>query len=328
MESINEILNLSKTIIVYSYFMISLIGLFLNTIGFIVFSRKKFHNTVFSIYFRFMITIDTIGLLIPINRALEYNLSINFRYLSSLACKLRMYYANITHPISGWTLVVITIDRFLSISYPCRFHFRKKRVFQIFVCCVVILINTLFYMPFLLYDLEMVNKKSSSNNKTMNNNQTTAFKINNNISYYSCTSHLESFIYFLDLFEASVVPFLIMILFSSLTIRQLIQSRKTSSTKFKKQKDFRFAIVSIGLNIIFLVLTLPHYLFFLVTRFFKITNPFVFDFFNSIKFFMYYLNFISVFLINLAVNSTFRDELAILFRIKETNKKSNYLSEI
>jgi hypothetical protein len=313
METGNIILNQFKIFIVYSYFLISSIGLVVNIIGFIVFSGKNFQNTVFSVYFRFMLIIDTLGLLIPINRVFEYNLSINFRYLSNFSCKLRMMYTNVVHPISGWILVVISIDRFLSICYPMRFSIRKNKWFQILVINVVLILNLIFYSLFLTYDLDIKRKIiNSTNNQTKQ-----SYSI-------SCESNMEQLILFMDLFEASLIPFSLMILFSSLSIRKIFITRKSTYQKKARQKDIRFAIVSIGLDITFLILTLPHYLFFLVTRFSKITNPFLFDFFNSIKFFLYYLNFISVFFTNFLVNSMFRNNLLTLmpFLKRNTNELS------
>jgi hypothetical protein len=110
----NLLNDISKGV-VYTFPVITLYGLIANALAFVIFSRKKFHQTSFSTYYRCLIINDTFSLLLPINKFLESNLSINFFYISDLTCKLRVYYAYFMPPMSAWITVLIGVDRMLSI---------------------------------------------------------------------------------------------------------------------------------------------------------------------------------------------------------------------
>ena len=46
----------------YCYPVIVVVGTIGNILAYIIFSRKRFENTIFATYFRFLLIIDTIGL--------------------------------------------------------------------------------------------------------------------------------------------------------------------------------------------------------------------------------------------------------------------------
>ena len=145
---------LVKTIIVYSYPVISLIGLIANSLSFVIFSRKRFQNTIFSTYFRFYLVYETINLILPINKMFELNFGLYFSSLSNIFCKLRQVIGYSGYAIAAWFLVVVSLDRFLSIAFPSKFLFRKKHQFQILTSCFIIGFNYCLYIPFWFYYLK------------------------------------------------------------------------------------------------------------------------------------------------------------------------------
>ena len=155
-----------KIIIVYLYPLVVMLNMASNFVSFVIFSRKRFENTVFVIYIRCFVLFQTLNLIImPINKLLEFNFDVYFSQISNLACKFRYYYGNVNYSICSWLLVVVSFDRYLSISYPKRFIYRQKRFFQIIVCFVTIGFNACFYTSSFFYYLkETLNE---TNNQTV-----------------------------------------------------------------------------------------------------------------------------------------------------------------
>jgi hypothetical protein len=141
-------LILLRIVIVYTFPVISFIGFITNIISFVIFSRKRFENTIFSTYFRFYLVFEIINPIFPINKMFELNFEIYFGLISDFCCKLRRFFSNYNTSNTPWFLVIISLDRFLSIAYPTRFLLRKKPIFQILISFFIIGINFGLYTPF------------------------------------------------------------------------------------------------------------------------------------------------------------------------------------
>lgn len=124
----------------------------------------------------------------------------------------------------------------------------------------------------------------------------------------------------MDFFNSTIVPFLIMIILSISLIRCVKASRlrlKSSNTRGDAQlrRDNRFAVMVVSLNLLFLVLNLP----ILIDDILGVETDVdrIFDYFCEVLYFLYYaINFY----IQLIVNSDFRHEALKLFRLKYTSK--------
>ncbi len=312
--SVEKILEKISTIIVYLFPFITIIGLLSNLIAFVIFSRKKFKNTVFATYFRFLALFDTLSLLLPLNKYLELKLNIHIMDMSNLFCKLRIYLTYSIPPMSGYILVLISLDRWISISMPTKFLFRKKIIFQVGVTILMLMINLIFYSVTLASHL--------SRNISINTT---------NITTYRCYEYKKTvqIMSWLDLFNYSIVPFSLMIVFTSITLRTIFGSRKrifsiqnnqlhkNNSNSSSRTKDIKFAITSVVLNIIFLVLNIPFCIFAIVfSHVIKFIDSEIDYFFYVFTLFFNYINFGTAFFINFVVNSIFRKEFLLLFRIK------------
>jgi hypothetical protein len=308
--SLTDVLITSKTAVVCLYLLIAVIGLISNLLSFIIFSQKKFQNTVFSIYFRFIVIFDILSMMIPVNKFFEFNLNIWFRDFSDPLCKFRYYYIYVVFPISGWGLVAVSIDRYFSIVYPTKFSIRKNILFQILVCCGILVYNLVYYIPQLFY---YINISKSFNNKT---NQTIITKKCVNQNYPTD---------WLNILNTTLIPFALMFVFTLITLRKLFKSRKNScqnsqsSSNKTRQKDIRFAITSITLNVIFLLLNLPYGVYSILVLNISM-NKDLEKLIYSIIYVPFYLNLTSLFFINLKVNSIFRNEFIRIFFSKKTNK--------
>ena len=308
-------LILANKIIVYIYPVVAVIGVITNLLALITFSRKKFQNTVFSTYFRFLTIFDTLIIAILLNKFVENNFNIFFRDFSNDLCKFRFFMFYTIYPISGWTLVVISIDRFINISFTnSRFLFAKKIKFQLIVCLIVMMFNSILSMPNLFYYLKPSN---------LTTNQTS-------IITYKCTNPGFS-IEWLDMTVSTLLPFIFMLLFTLLTIHFLFKSRKNLSKN--KQKDVKFALTSIALCLIFFILNLPRAMLQLGNMYDKnfVPNKDLYQTLTSLFFLISYINSSTVFFINMIVNKMFRDEFTTLvcslLNIRKKTILNNHQSE-
>jgi hypothetical protein len=118
----------------------------------------------------------------------------------------------------------------------------------------------------------------------------------------------------MDLFYASLTPFLIMIASSSLTVKKLLESRRNAFRNVSS-KDIKFAITSVTLNICFLLFNLPSNISLIVSKYVPMDTDL-----NSLVYvstiIWYYIDFGTLFYVNLFVNSIFKDELFKMFSIR------------
>lgn len=139
-------------------------------------------------------------------------------------------------------------------------------------------------------------------------------------------------LYWRDLLISTVIPFILMILFTILTIVKIYSSRKRikrkspnhpelSLTKQQKdvnnlrKRDIRFAITSVTLNLVFLFFYVPFSIWNIVGYYVIVGTDDVYYFMDTITLWLTYVDAGSVFYINLAFNTLFRDELYSLFNI-------------
>ena len=302
-----------KTIIIYTFPGITLIGLITNSISFYIFSRKRFQNTIFSTYFRFLLLFQTLNLILPINKMLEWNFLIYLNRISKFFCIFRYFYAFYNYSNASWILVVISFDRYLSISYPTKFLIRKKQSFQLFICLFIVLFNILYFFPSWFYYIrETITISSSSTNST---NQTSL----------KCVSPGIWFDY-MNIIQQTLISFILMLFFTLLSIKNVFNSRKNVSTVHTRRrrintltmsKDMKFAISSITINLSFLLMRLPD---FLITMISDYTNLFInhqnlFIIIQSCAYFLIYSNLCSTFFTNYFSNSMFKKELKIVFDV-------------
>ena len=311
---------LSKTLesitvgIVYSFPLISIAGFFFNSLSFVIFSQKKFQKTSFSIYFRFLIISDSLSLLLPINRMLEWNFLMFISNYSDFFCKLRAFYSYAIRPISGWTTVVIGLDRMIDIMYPTRFLFRKQVKFQIITCLSILFFDFMFYIPVLFFRLNRTPYFDTQTNKT---------------SELIICENKSIPVFWMDLFQSALVPFILMLTSTSLILRCVFKSRHLRQ-RARRRKDLKYAVTSISLNIIFLLLNSPFVFYNLISTYISI-NYAVDEFLFILCLTMLYLNFLSVFFINISANSIFKEEFYKLLSKNGSNntndnKKSTFIN--
>jgi len=295
---------LIKSIFLYSIPIIILIGLITNLFCLIIFRGKKFKNTIFSTYYTFYVIFEIIIQTTIIKFFLQETLKINFSILSNFSCKFTVFFTFVNYPIASWLLVIISIDRYLSISFPSKYLFRKKNLFQNLTCSFVIGFNLCLYIPYLFGFVQQIKLNETNQTKT----------------YEKTCLTPRLWMDFIDLFQSTLIPFSFMIIFTSLTIKTVYYSRKSNpNNSINKSKDIKFAISSILINILFLLFNLP---ILIVETMKRNTNIFenLKDFYSIIylsALFFSYFNTTITFFINYFVNSMFKKGFKELFSLKQ-----------
>ena len=285
----------------FAYFYLTSIsfGLIGNLLSFLVFSRKQFNNTIFNVYFRLITITDSASVLTQLNYSLKLGFNIDIKLISNLSCKLLDYFIYSSCPISSYILVYISFDRMLNVTCPNEFKLRHNKLIQLSICLFIILFNLIYYLPILFY--RKLDIQSVFQNHT---NQTELIR--------KCIYTDNRFIYWMDLFFSTIIPFIFMCLFTSITIIFLFRSKKR--TNGISSRDVKFAITSITLNICFFLFLFPLTLFLLLGIYMDLNNDRLYE----LKFIMlltiYSINYSNMFYVNLIVNSIFRNELVLMFK--------------
>jgi hypothetical protein len=128
----------------------------------------------------------------------------------------------------------------------------------------------------------------------------------------------------LSLIDTSLIPFVILMITSILTIRLLMKSRNSIERngklcKERKSRDRKYAITSVTFNIMFIFLKLPLTIFYILFAFYSFYNIY----FLKVATLLFFLNASSGFFVHIVTNSLFRKEFLVLFRLANRNNESS-----
>jgi len=278
---------------------ILLIGIFGNLVGLIVFSKSRSAKFAARIIHIGLSLVDTIFLLFNVIRKFLANENIIVMNFSKLSCKISYYVGYFLSPISAWLLVFISLHRFISIAFQ-RVAILNKPRFQIGFIIAVIVYNLILYSLILIF-ISLENED--------NGNASLEFKCKFN------KTDMETDIYIIDLMNAVVLPFLLMLILSVLLIWKIFKSRfriiriTNQRDKSKLKKDIQFSICSVLLNLIFFLLNFPVCIVDLVH-----VSGNLRDYFFCMYLFSFCINFYVLFFFN----SLFFNEVLKLFLLKKS----------
>jgi hypothetical protein len=189
-----------------------------------------------------------------------------------------------------------------------------KRSFQLKIMGLIALVNLLFYIEVAIYG----NSRVSVVKTTVNTTVTTFICNLESLPFYQ-------YFYIFYLIEGFLAPFLLMFTSSLMIIRGLYKTRKrieaheNRENKSRRAKDTKFAISSICLDFLFIVLTTPLMLTYIINI---SSNRILFAFFSVSSALMINLNFSKSFFVYLVSNSIFRKELIGLVKSINPNHVS------
>ena len=252
----------------------SITGLIGNTLVIYILSRPKFKKESLFRYLLIASINDTIFL--SYIWSLSYISEFKLNSIEIL-CKLFFYTSRIFFSLSPWIIVISSIDRFIATKYPTHYLFRKKFKYQALVILIVFISITLINIPY-YYFIKIIN-------------------INTNLT--SCQFEDLNTLFFIDLLgflSGTIIPFFMMVLFNSMTFKELLKSKKTIQRK-KFDKEYRFFKILIFMNLFFLICYLPIYIYTVTYDILGIqyvgTSGFVYlnyltFFYSSLNFFVYF----------------------------------------
>ena len=278
-------------------------GIIGNVLTFVVFSRKTFRKNSISTYSRAIAIFSSFTILQLISFILRQAYNINFSSLNDVLCKIWTYLMPQTYSsIPAWILVALSLDKYLSMKISSKTILEKKW-FQRLVVTGIVLFDLCTYMwvPILIERIESPP------------------------GVFSCSLSASTNVFsaFMILFsmESCLIPFIVMIVLSILTIRLLVKSRKNVERigrvdKERKSRDFRYAVSSITFNILFIVLKIPITVYYLLNVYNSVSNIY----FNQFSFLFFYFSASDNFFVHMISNSLFRRELFVLIGLRKKNR--------
>lgn len=264
-----------------------------------VYSRKRFSKLPTRNVWRLISFVDLFSSLQLTKHFLTNTFDYNAYHSSRPICKI-LNFLSYSNSIAAWLLVYISSERFLAIHFSRISH--KLHKYQPLICIGIVLYNVILYSQDLLYiDL---------------------FVADNITVCYYLPEYETAYLVFVwvDLFNASVIPFVLMFILSILLTVYIFASRKKMAKRLSIQKaintkssrnycrDIKFSVTLIFLNVFFITFTLPITLCFMTDI---CGSDLVFSILDDV----YYTAFALNFFIYLAVNNVFRNEFRVMLHI-------------
>ena len=287
--------------------MVTIFGLTGNFIGFTIMSFKSMSKLPVKNYYRFLFVSDSVFISQSIISYMQYGLNFDPTISSIYFCKIFNYLNYCLSTISPLLIVIISSERLIAIKFSQKSYILSNFKFQIIYLIIIIVYGLLFYAGIAVY-FDLVNVSNDTNETIIQCtfNDPTALVV---LSY-------------MDLVNRAIIPSLLMIICSIWLSFLIFKSRKrvskNKSIKENKnfQRDLKFTMTSIFLNLVYVFLNLP----ISITIFFpnyQQSTIYVFSFF------LFYLSYGINFYIIITFNSLIRNQFLIFLRIRQ---KKNALS--
>jgi len=203
-------------------------------------------------------------------------------------------------------LAYISFERLVSIKHFHKVAILRKEKTQLIYFLVIFIYNLAFYSPIAYY----ISLHIDSSNNT-----------SNVCDFISTQSQLV--LGNMDLVNRVVIPFVLMTIFTIILIDFIFQSRKrihqknySSKQNRNFQKDIKFAITSIALNVVYVLFNLP------VSIFLILPNYYLYLTYPALLF-LFYSSYAVNFYIILITNSLIRNEFLILIKLRNDKNNKN-----
>ena len=283
------------------------IGFIGHIVSIMVFLRKPFRNNSISTYCIALAIAESLSLVKFVDTIGYFVYNSDLSHLSEEICKSFTYLITLLSSIQPCIMVVFSIDKLLSMKTRS-FPILKKKWFQLLLVAASVLFNVAIYIyfPIFLKRREIFP------------------------GYFVCDVSAMSFFNILTaqtLIETFILPFIILIITSVLTIRELYKSRNAiervgNVSKERKSRDKKYAFTSVTLNILFVILKLPFLIFFILNAYLSYFDVY---FYNIVSY-LFFLYTSLGFFVHLITNSIFRREFLLLFRLSKTNEAISSIS--
>ena len=247
----------STEICLFFYLIVAVLGLTGNALAFVVFSGSRFRRTIFSIYFRFNLVIDSYVIANALVDFVNDLYEINIESTSAIICYMRQYLMYVLAATSAWLYVIVSLYRMLDVVAPGVVFF-KQTLTQIVICVVLLCYNGCLYVPiptsFIHYGPPLVADQSNLSAACNNCTPTQADNV--------CMLNFKSWLTWTDMFNSTIVPFAFMVIFNAIAIITIFKHKKkitnnpTAAANINK-RSVKYGLVIVLMCLCFLVLNLP-----------------------------------------------------------------------
>ena len=291
--------------------LIGITGIVCNILAICVFERKQLKKYSYSTYWKAIAFFDSFLLLHTFRNWSRYFLQADIDLISPYFCSLVEYHGYVVGGISLLLESIITFDRYFTIVYRNRFKLVKQRSFQIGIISLAILYSLIHPMRLALnYRLDRIND--------------------------SLICHVPidilNFTLFIVLINIITVNIVINPILDLKIISHIYSTRGNSnrnrngnnvSVRLNRSTIFdrKFAISAITLNINSLIYKL---LFILASFLSGYLSPYQADVFYSFCLSIALVEKADIFIINMLVNSIFRQEFLSLIGLSHKNNSTNH----
>jgi hypothetical protein len=236
-ELITSLTTLSNQISYYFLVITMPTGIVLNLASIIVFMRPNLNKTNMGFIFTILSIVDTISLL---NYTFIVRSSVLFGYNWTFQCGVANYIRRTLFNISSWIQVYVSFDRYIYIYFLVGTHFFKTKMFTFLM---------LFLMLALVLITNATNLITFPQTRMIDANRTTT----------SCTTSraIRILTPIIAMLMRIYLPFLIMIILNTVILLKFLESKKKANMNRNTKKEYRFALITLSMDVSFLVFYLP-----------------------------------------------------------------------
>ncbi|XP_064646245.1 FMRFamide receptor-like [Lineus longissimus] len=240
-------------------------GIFFNTLTIIVLLRRKFGKPSTRILLIVLAVSDTVVLLTGLLRHwLIYTFRIDLRVLTNVSCPLHIFFTYFSRHYSSWSVPLLTVERWISVTYPLKVNVICTRKWT---RVVLVAISIILF--------------------TLNSHMFVFFKRNESMTCtYSSQAYRNDFWltvwFWLDFLAYSAMPFIVIVSCNCSIVYQIVarqNRRKELQTSGGEKTDIASAqVMSITymlttVSVVFLLLTLPKSVSYIAYRQIRDTSP-------------------------------------------------------
>jgi hypothetical protein len=289
---------------------------------FLIYSTKSLRKLSISIYFRSIAIFNLFICIFWINIILDYVYDINIVNSSNFWCKFAWF--TIYVPIVGWIEAAINLDRMRTIIFRRKFLFTTTHTFQLALVSLIVLYNSAYYLiaaiaprvRTLYVNSTTTGHYALADDDYYVSNISSIITKNTTLVMHVCYMPYYYIYNYMDLPNATLLPFLVKIIASILTVVFIVKKRKQMHAKNsiwsqQRRRDRKFAITVIAMDVVFIVMTMPYNILFLI-NFWKPVISILLLVFNWLNNSYYAINFYLQF----AVNNLVRKETEIFQKSK------------
>jgi hypothetical protein len=322
MSLITTLNNLTNTIDFYYSAIVIPIGVVLNLLTIFIYSRSSsvtHKNIIINLLYIGLSIYDILALFNSILFAqLLPSLGIYLVNYSTATCIELNWWRKIVVQSPSWVQVIITFERYLSIT-----NANRSRLFKSKRNVVIMLISVFFFLTLVNIGQAWDYIASVTQNQTIyvkNGDKITQLTVSSVCTNSNTVSLLTDIV---NLLFRLLIPFGIMIVLNVLLSKNLYESKKRTAVKnrsFKHERNYTLTVI--GFNVLFFILNLPWAVYYILSHvqsygvvlFDASLDTAILGLMNSIVFSIFYLNNLSSFFLNMIFNTVFRKQFLSLTR--------------